>query len=97
MANNLLQLLLNTKQIPVQIRLPLLKVSKTTTVCHDSMEVYLTEEEVVCPFCGEAFTVLVDCSVDQQSYVEDCFVCCHPIQFEVHCADGELLSINLRR
>ena len=40
------------------------------------------EISVSCPFCGEDFTVVIDLSVDgEQSYVEDCFVCCRPIQF----------------
>ena len=53
----------------------------------------ITEAEIDCPFCGESFTILVDCSEEKQSYVEDCFVCCRPIRFEVHCEEGELLSV----
>jgi len=33
--------------------------------------------ELQCPFCGEIISVLVDCSLGDQSYVEDCSVCCH--------------------
>lgn len=57
----------------------------------------MNETEVECPFCGETFTVLVDTSVDHQSYIEDCFVCCRPIQFTVACADGEFVSIEADR
>lgn len=32
-----------------------------------------------CPYCGEPISVLVDCSLEQQSYVEDCQVCCQPM------------------
>lgn len=32
-----------------------------------------------CPYCGEPISVLVDCSLDQQTYVEDCQVCCQPM------------------
>jgi transcription elongation factor Elf1 len=36
-----------------------------------------------CPSCFEKISMLLDISVDgQQSYVEDCEVCCHPIQIE---------------
>ncbi|HEY0893029.1 MAG TPA: CPXCG motif-containing cysteine-rich protein, partial [Cellvibrio sp.] len=28
-----------------------------------------------CPYCGEPISVLVDCSLEQQTYVEDCQVC----------------------
>jgi hypothetical protein len=36
-----------------------------------------------CPYCGEAIEILVDCSVAEQSYVEDCAVCCQPILLHV--------------
>ncbi|MBR9912461.1 MAG: CPXCG motif-containing cysteine-rich protein [Gammaproteobacteria bacterium] len=43
----------------------------------------LTSHRIHCPYCGEAITVLVDCSVDEQHYIEDCQVCCRPINFDV--------------
>jgi hypothetical protein len=55
------------------------------------------ETEVNCPYCGETFTTLVDCSDEQQSYIEDCYVCCRPINFQVVCADGELILVNTSR
>ena len=48
------------------------------------------EVPVDCPYCGESITVLVDTSVDEQDYVEDCFVCCRPIRLVVRCEDGEV-------
>jgi hypothetical protein len=43
-----------------------------------------------CPYCGETIEILVDCSVTEQSYVEDCAVCCQPILLHVSVtADGE--------
>ncbi|WP_372832213.1 CPXCG motif-containing cysteine-rich protein [Pontibacterium sp.] len=43
------------------------------------------QEEVSseCPCCGEVITLLVDCSVPQQQYIEDCEVCCRPINVSV--------------
>ena len=41
------------------------------------------EAEVQCPFCGEPITVVVDCSEETQTYIEDCEVCCRPIEFTV--------------
>jgi hypothetical protein len=55
------------------------------------------ETEIDCPFCGETITVFIDCSVESQTYVEDCSVCCRPIQFSVNCADGELGSVSVAR
>lgn len=37
------------------------------------------EVAVVCPYCFESITVLLDLSVDGQNYIEDCSVCCHPM------------------
>jgi hypothetical protein len=36
-----------------------------------------------CPYCGEPIRVEVDCSVAEQAYVEDCQVCCRPIEIAV--------------
>lgn len=43
----------------------------------------LHEEMISCPYCGEMFSVLIDCSVAEQDYIEDCQVCCCPIDFLV--------------
>lgn len=42
----------------------------------------LGEHSIDCPYCGESIVVLVDESVPEQSYVEDCQVCCRPIVIE---------------
>ena len=38
---------------------------------------------VKCPYCGETFEILLDCSIPQQDYIEDCYVCCRPINISV--------------
>jgi len=43
----------------------------------------LEEVTIACPYCGEEFTVLIDSSAGNQSYYEDCAVCCQPIFFRV--------------
>jgi hypothetical protein len=55
------------------------------------------EFEVNCPYCGENFTILADTSVERQSYIEDCFVCCRPIQFTIVCEDGQVSSVEADR
>ena len=35
---------------------------------------------VQCPYCGESFDTTVDASAGAFSYVEDCEVCCQPIE-----------------
>ncbi len=36
-----------------------------------------------CPYCGEGIELLVDTSIAEQSYIEDCEVCCRPINVAV--------------
>jgi hypothetical protein len=50
-----------------------------------------------CPYCGEGFETQVDLSAGSQSYVEDCAVCCKPIEIALRVSDkGELLDISTR-
>lgn len=48
----------------------------------------IAEKNISCPYCGEEISVLVDGSVPEQRYVEDCQVCCRPIVLDVS-VDGE--------
>jgi hypothetical protein len=43
----------------------------------------LLERDIYCPYCGESQTVLIDTSESEQAYIEDCQVCCRPIDFVV--------------
>ena len=53
---------------------------------------------VLCPYCGETFETSVDCSAGNQHYIEDCQVCCSPIQFRVSVdMEGKLLAVDTRR
>jgi hypothetical protein len=46
---------------------------------------------IQCPYCGEHFETSINCSIPGQDYVEDCFVCCQPIQFQVSVfSDGSI-------
>ncbi len=43
----------------------------------------LKEETIQCPYCWEMIDILIDCSVEEQQYIEDCQVCCRPINVAV--------------
>ena len=50
----------------------------------------LQEKTIYCPFCGEMISILIDASVESQQYIEDCQVCCRPIDIRVEVlADGD--------
>lgn len=51
---------------------------------------------VQCPYCWETIELVVDCSVDEQEYTEDCSVCCRPMIITVLAAEGQLQSIEAR-
>lgn len=46
-------------------------------------------EQVRCPYCGEFIALRLDGSAGDQSYVEDCSVCCRPIEVRLSRAAGE--------
>jgi endogenous inhibitor of DNA gyrase (YacG/DUF329 family) len=53
---------------------------------------------VECPYCGEPFETILDCSGGSQDYIEDCPVCCRPVEFKLEAdSNGELLSLAVRR
>jgi len=57
----------------------------------------MIETSVQCPYCGEFITIFVDPSEDEQTYTEDCSVCCRPIVFRVCCNGGELRLVEPSR
>jgi len=61
----------------------------------------LAPEEFVavrCPWCGERLETRVDMTADDAAYIEDCEVCCRPIEFSIERADaGALLAVAVRR
>ncbi len=56
----------------------------------------LLTRSVSCPYCGETIEVMIDCSVYEQSYIEDCQVCCRPINFAVtvHADDDVTVTVS---
>lgn len=38
---------------------------------------------VQCPYCGESFETQIDSSSGSASYIEDCQICCQPIEFSL--------------
>jgi hypothetical protein len=53
---------------------------------------------VACPYCGERLETRVDVTADEPAYVEDCEVCCRPIEFQIERdAAGALLALQVRR
>ncbi len=50
-----------------------------------------------CPYCWQKISVVLDTSAPTQTYVEDCEVCCHPIEITYAAEDGEIVEFNAAR
>ncbi len=52
------------------------------------------EHYFTCPHCWETISMLLDKSVSRQVYIEDCEVCCNPIQLSVRFTNSELIEFQ---
>jgi transcription elongation factor Elf1 len=54
------------------------------------------EHLFACPYCGEEISMVLDLSVSRQTYVEDCEVCCRPIEVTYAVEDDVLVEFGAR-
>ena len=52
------------------------------------------EQVFQCPYCWEEISMSLDSSVRRQTYIEDCEVCCNPIEVTPSFEAGELVAFN---
>jgi hypothetical protein len=53
---------------------------------------------VECPYCGECYETSVDTSSGSARYIEDCQICCQPIEFRLEVDHaGALQSLSTLR
>lgn len=55
------------------------------------------EVEIECPYCGEQIVLLVDGSAGTQEYIEDCQVCCRPMNVRVVIDDAGFPEVGVFR
>ena len=48
------------------------------------------EHFFTCPYCWQKISMILDVSVAEQSYIEDCEICCNPVQISYLTEDFEL-------
>jgi len=56
-----------------------------------------TEYFFSCPYCGESISILIDLNFNNQFYIEDCEVCCRPIEINFTAVDGAIESWKASR
>lgn len=49
-----------------------------------------------CPYCWEEISMLLDSSVANQVYIEDCEICCNPIELNPVFEDFELIELHIK-
>jgi len=57
----------------------------------------LESQKISCPYCGELIEILIDCSVEHQEYIEDCQVCCRPIEFKLLVNESGEIQLGVTR
>jgi hypothetical protein len=73
---------------------PVLNVESTALDRPAGMEFSVVQ----CPYCGEPFETSIDASGGSCSFVEDCQICCQPIDFTLRVDDnGTPLELLARR
>ena len=55
------------------------------------------EHFFLCPYCGEEISMVLDVSISHQTYIEDCEVCCRPIEIRYAVEDEALVEFEARR
>lgn len=50
-----------------------------------------------CPYCWQPISVLLDLSVEEQTYIEDCEVCCRPLVVHYGVEDGLVVFFEASR
>ena len=55
------------------------------------------EHFFTCPYCWQSISMVLDLSAGSQKYIEDCEVCCKPIEVEYTSEDGALLDFEARQ
>jgi hypothetical protein len=62
---------------------------------NNSLDSASSLQPVQCPYCGEAYETLLDLSGGSARYVEDCPICCRPIELQLEIDDqGQLSSLT---
>ena len=54
----------------------------------------MIEHYFTCPYCFEFESKLVDFSVTSQNFIEDCEVCCNPIEFNIELQNGIITAFE---
>lgn len=52
------------------------------------------EHFFTCPYCWEEISFVLDTTLEGQSYIEDCEVCCQPIEITYDVEDFKIVDFK---
>jgi transcription elongation factor Elf1 len=55
----------------------------------------LVDRIISCPHCAEPMSILIDLSAGAQTYIEDCQICCQPMQIGYDTCDGQIIELRV--
>lgn len=62
------------------------------------MDNSLFDKTITCPYCWENFSIFVEPSSEVgECYIEDCYVCCRPIEIYVASKSEDFIEIRVSR
>jgi len=56
----------------------------------------MEEQFFQCPYCWQNISILLDSSVVEQTFIEDCEVCCQPIEIMISFEENEIKSFEAK-
>jgi len=62
------------------------------------MDNILFNKTISCPYCWENFSIFIEPSSEVgESYIEDCYVCCRPIEIYIASKHNDFIEIRVNR
>lgn len=62
------------------------------------MDQTLYDKTITCPYCWESFSIFIEPSMETgESYVEDCYVCCRPIEIFIASRQDDAVDVRINR
>lgn len=56
----------------------------------------MIEHFFTCPYCWQEISMLFDSSVSRQNFIEDCEICCNPIELHIEFTNKELIGFGAK-
>ena len=54
----------------------------------------MIEHYFYCPYCSENQLKMIDPTIETQNFIEDCEVCCNPIEFKLRVVNNQVVSFS---